>query len=109
MCRCLLVVLEPMPTYATPSYNLCIYKEACRPYTLLIVNVIEQHVRPLRLHSHDVVHTSLGPFDSCLVNVNDACMNSLGDDFIIVSMPLDVTSLKHDDCDLSWYIYILLV
>ena len=97
----LLVVLEPKSTFAKPSYNLCIYKEACRPYTLLIENVVEQHVSPLRLHSHEVVHTSLGSFDSCLVNVNDACMNSLDDDSIIVSMPLDVTSPKHDDCDLN--------
>ena len=53
----LLVVLEPIPTYAKPSYNLCIYKEACRPYTLLIENVVEQHVNPLSLLSHEDVHT----------------------------------------------------
>ena len=97
----LLVVLEPKSTFAKPSYNLCIYKEACRPYTLLIENVVEQHVTPLSLLSHEVVHTYLGSFDSCLVNVNDACMNSLDDDSIIVSMPLDITSSKHDDCDLN--------
>ena len=84
----LLVVLEPMPTYAKPSYNLCIYKEACRPSTLLIENVVEHHVSPLSLLSHEVVHTSLGSFDSCLVNVNDACMNSLDDDSSIVRMLL---------------------
>ena len=97
----LLVVLEPLPTYDKPSYNLCIYKEACRPHTLLIENMVEQHVSPLSLLSHEVVHTSLGSFDSCLVNVNDACMNSLDDDSIIVSMPLYVTSPKHDECDLN--------
>ena len=97
----LLVVLEPMPTYATPSYNLCIYKEACRPYPLLIENVVEQHVTPLSLLSHEDLHTSLGSFDSCLVNVDDACMNSLDDDSSIVSMSLDVTSPKHDNCDLD--------
>ena len=97
----LLVVLEPFPTYAKPSYNLCIYKEACRQHTLLIENMVEQHVTPLSLLSHEVVHTSLGSFDSCLVNVNDACMNSLDDDSSIVSMSLDVTTPKHDNCDLD--------
>ena len=97
----LLVVLEPLPTYAKPSFNICIYKEACRPYTLLIENLVEQPVSPLSLLSHEDEHTSSGLFDSCLVTINDACMNSLADDSSTVSMRLDVPSSKHDECDLD--------
>ena len=64
-------------------------------------NVVEQHVTPLSFPSHEDLHTSLGSFDSCLVHVDDACMNSLDDDSSIMSMSLDLTSSKHDNCDLN--------
>ena len=54
----LLVALEPLPTYAKPSFNICIYKEACRPYTLLIETVVEQPVSSFRLLSHEDEYTS---------------------------------------------------
>ena len=60
----LLVVLEQMNTYAKPLNDLCIYKEACRPHKMLIENVLELHVGPLRLNSHDVEQISLRSFNS---------------------------------------------